>query len=229
VAIGLVVVRGRAAERRSAVVALALALAGFALALILLAAGFDDLITRNIIALWLPGAVAVAIALSPARARRSGALVAAALCAIGMIATIGIAVDRNLQRPDWRYVARALGAGPDRAIVIQHYAYRLPLSLYLPHLAIMRAPATVSEIDVISISSPQQPLCWWGAACNLIPSRMQSTYAIPGFHPVWRRRVLQFTILKLVADRAQRLTRADVSAALHTTRLRHDVLLVQRG
>ncbi|MGH2930412.1 MAG: hypothetical protein ACRDL8_19565, partial [Solirubrobacteraceae bacterium] len=225
--------RTERSERGGAMVAGALAVVGFALALILLVAGFDDLITRNIIVLWLPCAVLIAGGLAVGRARPLGPAIAATLCVIGVIATIGIATDRSMQRPDWRYVARALGATPTsaggRAILIQHYAYLLPLSLYLPGLRMMRHAERVSEIDVISMVSPQQPLCWWGAACNLIPSQMQSRYAIPGFHAVSRRHVLQFTILRLVADHPVSVSHADVAAALQTTRLRHDELIYQRG
>ena len=71
-------------------------------------------------------------------------------------------------------------------------------------------------------------MCWWGAACNLIPSQMQASYAVPGFRPLWRRRVLRFTILRLVSTRPLTLTRAALAAALTTTRLRRDELLVQR-
>ena len=46
------------------VVAAGLALAGFALSLLLIAVGFDDLITRNILPLWLPAALVVAAGLS---------------------------------------------------------------------------------------------------------------------------------------------------------------------
>jgi mannosyltransferase len=175
--------RARAAERRTALLAGGLALAGFVLSLALVAAGFDDLITRNIIALWLPAAILLAGGLAAARTPVVGVVVTLGLCAIGIIATVGIAAERSLQRPDWRYVARALqapagagtgagsGTGAGRAILIQHYRTLLPLSLYLPHLAFM-APggARVRELDVISMTAPQQPLCWWGAACNLIPS-----------------------------------------------------------
>ncbi|MGH2876366.1 MAG: hypothetical protein ACRDLV_08955, partial [Solirubrobacteraceae bacterium] len=243
--------RAQGSERGGAMVAGALAVTGFALCLVLLAAGFDDLITRNIIVLWLPCAVLVAGGLAVARARALGPAIAVALCAIGVIATIGIATERSMQRPDWRYVARALesrptppptsGSGPGRAtatgpargdgraILVQHYGYLLPLSLYLHGLRTMRHAERISEIDVISMVSPQQPLCWWGAACNLIPSQMQRRYAIPGFHAVSRRHVLQFTILRLVSDRPRTVSRADVSAALRTTRLHHDELIYQPG
>ena len=84
---------------------------------------------------------------------------------------------------------RAAPTSPGRAILVQHYRTLLPLSLYMPHLEFLRArSAVVDQLDVISIRSPQQPLCWWGAACNLIPSQMQTTYDIPGFHTVWRRK-----------------------------------------
>ena len=92
-----------------------------------------------------------------------------------------------------------------------------------------RHGARVDELDVIAMSSPQEPLCWWGAACNLIPSRMQRRYDIPGFHPEWTRHVLQFEIKQLVARRPVTLTPADVSRALHATRLRRDVLEYQLG
>ena len=246
VALACLVLDGRSGERRGAALAGGLALAGFALSVLLTAVGFDDLITRNVIALWLPAALLIAGGLACGPGRTLGVAVVAALCVIGVTAAIGVAADRSLQRPDWRYVARTLGLQPaarsvgpgraaatrpaGRAILIQHYRTLLPLSLYLPHLRVLPAAgARVDELDVVAMSSPGQPLCWWGAACNLIPSRMQSRYAVPGFHVVWTRHVLQFTIKRLVSRRPVRLTPEDVARALHTTGLRRDVLELQPG
>jgi mannosyltransferase len=232
VALALVAVNGRSVQRTAAQVTGGLALGGFLVSLVLVAVGFDDLITRNVIALWLPAALVVAAGLSVRRARTLGALVAVALCAIGVTATVGVAAERNLQRPDWRYVARTLGPSDaaGRAILIQHYRALLPLSLYLPDLHLLgHHGARVGVLDVIAMSSPQQPLCWWGAACNLIPSRMQRRYAVRGFHAEWTRRVLQFQIQQLMARRPVMLTPADVSRALRSTRLRRDVLEYQPG
>lgn len=239
VALALLVARGgraRPSERRGSVLAGGIAISGFLITLLLVAAGSDFLITRNIIVLWLPAAIALAggMALAPARL---GTLLAAGLCAIGLAAAIGVDADYHLQRPDWRPVARALGPPPtpghDRVLLIQHYRTLLPLSLYMPHLAFMRGPGVaahhVTQLDVISIRSPQQPLCWWGAACNLIPSQMQQSFAIPGFHMAGRRQVEQFTIVRLLPDRPATLSAAMVSRALQTTELRHDDLLVQRS
>jgi mannosyltransferase len=234
VAVGLVAIRGRSAERRAALVAGGLVGAGVALCLMLIAAGFDDLITRNIIALWLPAAILVAGGLALERARGAGAAVTVLLCALGIAVTAGIDANRSLQRPDWRQVAAALGPQPahgaERVILVQHYRTLLPLSLYLPHLGFLPAGgARVSELDIVSDSAPSQPLCWWGAACNLDPSRLQPRYDMPGFHALWRRQVLQFTILRLISSRPLPLTPTVVSAALTSTSLRRDVLLLQRG
>jgi hypothetical protein len=56
---------------------------------------------------------------------------------------------------------------------------------------------------------------------------MQSRYAIRGFRTEWTRRVLQFDIQRLVARRPVTLTPEDVARALHSTRLRRDVLELQ--
>ncbi len=252
--LGLLAARTRDDERRRALAVGALAVGGFVISLAFVAAGSDALITRNILPLWLPAAICVAGGLAAGsgergglaarsgeragrgRARAVGVTVTVALCVIGIVATAAIAVDRNLERPDWRGVARVLGARPaaaapsaGRVILIQHYRTLLPLSLYLPRLAVLHGGERVREIDIVSISSPQQPLCWWGAACNLIPSAMQASYDIPGFHELWRRRIYQFTIMRLVSERPRRVTRSEVARALVTTTLRNDDLLVQRG
>ncbi len=235
VALGLLAFRAGAAERRGALVAAGLAGSGFLLALLFVAAGFDDLITRNIVALWLPAGLVVAGGLAVHRAPLVGGAVAVVLCAIGAFATVGIATERGLQRPDWRSVARALGAAPagagsaGRAILLQHYTYLLPLSLYLPRLRVFRAPERVSQIDVVSVVSPSQPLCWWGAACNLIPSAMQRRYDIPGFDTISRRHVLQWTLLTMRSGHPVLLSRSDVARALHGTSLRRDELIYQPG
>jgi hypothetical protein len=213
---------------------LGLAVAGFILSLAFIAAGSDALITRNIIGLWLPAAIAVAAGLGLARPRLVGAVAAAALCGIGVAAAVGVATDYKFQRPNWRGVAQVLGSRPApgsaRLILIQHYRTLLPLSLSLPRLHYVRGGTVggVRELDVIALSSPQQPLCWWGAACNLIPSRLQASYDVPGFHRLWVRRVQQFTIMRLVSERPRHVTPGMVRRALHTTSLPRDVLLSQR-
>ena len=210
--------------------------------LLLIAGGVDDLITRNVLAIWMPGALFVAGGLAAARARRVGLVAAGVLCAVGVATALGVAFDRNLQRPDWRVVARALGTRPaavgagaagapgNRAILIQHYRDLLPLSLYVPGLHFMGSGgANVSELDVVSFTSPPSAgFCWWGSACNLWPSRAQASYPVAGFHTISRRHDLQFTIIRMVASHPVHVTPADVSRALTATRLANDGLLIQR-
>jgi mannosyltransferase len=220
--------RAPAGARRGGGLAAGLALGGFALSLGLVAAGSDDLITRNLLALWLPLAIAVAAGL--AAVPRLGPAAAAGLCAIGVIAIVGVATDARRQRPDWPGVARVLGdepAGGARAILIQRYRTLLPLSLDLPGLHELHAPARVRGLDVIAMHSPGQPLCWWGAECNLYSSPTQARYPIPGLRIAARHRVGQFEITELRGARPIRLTRSAVARALTATDLDHDELMVQ--
>lgn len=250
-AFGLVLLftRASAPERKGPRVAGGLALGGLVLSLLLIAGGVDDLLTRNLIALWVPAAIAVAGAFAVTRARLVGAGAATALCVIGLVAAIGVAQDRNLQRPDWRGVAALLGRRPSgpaaidgRAIVVQNYKDLLPLKLYLPGLQFVPgAPRTspghplgshrirVSELDVISFTDPPGGgFCWWGSACNLEPSQMQAGYQIPGFRPVWRRHIYQFTVLHMVAVRGPVWVSAgQIAQILANTTMHRSELMLQ--
>ena len=234
-ALVLLVTRSVGPMRRGALLAGGLAVAGLVLNLLLVAAGIDDLLTRNVLALWMPAALAVAGGLAAPRARTLGIVATTVVCATGIVAAVGVAGNRNLQRPDWRVVASALGHRPapgvsQRAILVQHYRDLLPLSLYLPGLHWMSSgAAAVSELDVVSFTAPpSKGFCWWGSACNLWPSAMQRSYPIGGFREVSRRHALQFTILRMVSSHPIRLTPREVSRALTATSYRNDELLIQR-
>ena len=100
------VLRSDRLERRGGLVALSIAVGGFVLSLLLITGGIDDLITRNVITLWMPAAVAVAGGLAARRARTLGVICTVVLCAVGLTGAIAVAADRTFQRPDWRGVAR---------------------------------------------------------------------------------------------------------------------------
>jgi hypothetical protein len=239
-ALGIALLLAPAARERhhKAHLAGGLALAGFVITLLLIAVGIDDLLTRNLLALWMPAALAVAAGLAVARPRMVGVVATAVMCGCGVAGAVDVATNRDLEKPDWRVVARVIGpspaasvaAGGGRAILVQHYRDLLPLSLYVHGLRFMpRRGATVSELDVVSFTTPDSAgFCWWGPGCNLWPSRMQATYRIPRFHAVWRRHALRFTILRLVPAHPVRLTPHAVARALHTTHYRNDELLIQR-
>ena len=164
----------RARERAARCIAGGIALAGLVLNLVLIAGGVDDLITRNVLAIWMPAALFVAGGLAAARAARLGARRGRrAVRYRRRRALWASAFDRNLQRPDWRVVARAIGTRPvpvggapasERVILIQHYRDLLPLSLYVPGLHFMgRGGATVSELDIVSFTSPASAASAGGA------------------------------------------------------------------
>jgi 4-amino-4-deoxy-L-arabinose transferase-like glycosyltransferase len=224
-------------ERSGAVMAGSIALGGLVLNLLLIGGGIDDLITRNVISLWMPAAVALAGGLAATRAPRLGLALTAALCAIGVAGAGAVAFDSNLQRPDWRAVARLLGprpapGSPGRAILVQRYRTLLPLSLSMPGLTFVcdpldprashrceRAPA-VSELDIVAMRAPR-PGCWWGAVCDLAPSKLQNRYPIPGFHVVWVRHSYPFSVMRMVANHGQApISVPELQALLRKTTLR---------
>ena len=206
VGVVLLLTRSERAARSGAFLAGGIALAGLVIGLLLVAGGTDDLISRNVIALWIPAAVAVAGGLAVARPRLVGLAATAVLCGIGVTATVAVAFDQSLQRPDWRRLASLLGPPPPggRAILFQQYRTLLPLSLYMPNLRFLgyghgRVPrATVSEFDVVALRAPRVNYCWWGATCNLNTTRIHSSYPISGLRVVWRRSVYPFTVERLV-------------------------------
>ncbi|WP_249009396.1 glycosyltransferase family 39 protein [Conexibacter sp. DBS9H8] len=223
---------------RGAVLAAVLTVAGFGLAMLFVAGPSDTLLGRNLIGLW-PGAdLAVAgglAALWRVRPLRwAPPLAVAGLCLVGVVAVVSVATTYALQRPNWRPVARLLAgqrSAANRLVLIQHYSYDLPLSLYLPRLRFARAPTDprVGEIDVIAMApEPGGPVCWWGSGCNLEPSALQRSYRIRGFRADGVTHIEQFSIFRLIAAHPRTVTRAEIARALVTTTLPRDVLLFQR-
>src|SRR5207245_1719609 len=156
-------------DRRAALVAAVVGVAALLLELVGVAVGSDDLITRNVIAAWLPLALVVAIGLARPRFRLVGAAATAAICAAFVAAPVAVDADTGLQRPDWRGVNRALGVARERLVVFDHYRAEIPLLLYRPDLVRLfpGESAVVREVDFVAPDTPHSRYCWWGAACNL--------------------------------------------------------------
>ena len=195
-------------ERRGAVVAAALGAAGLGLALGLVAINVDDFLSRNVIAVWLPLALAVAIGMGSRRAGVLGPVTALVVCGAWISLNVAINTDRVLQRPDWRRVSAALGpAGTPRLIVVKNHAQAVPLRLYQPGLERMRGtvPVAVRELDVVGNHIPKpMRFCWWGPSCNLrrapLPSRPP-----PGFHRFALVRTPIFRVWRLASRHPRRL------------------------
>lgn len=223
-AIALLIWRSRRRERQGALLPGGLALAGF-----VIAAGplNGTLLGRNLLPIWLPAAVFVAAGLGAARARLAGIAAAGVLCAIGITAVISVDTTYAFQRPDWRLVANVLGPWPARGdspsdgriIVIQDNPGPLPLGLYLKGLRFIKTPTLHHIVEIDFIAAETQAglggFCWWGSECNLVPSRLNRRYVIPGFHIVARRRVRYFHILVMRASRPMTVRDSELPAAPH--------------
>jgi mannosyltransferase len=142
---------GTRRERRGGAIALAVGLGVLALAGAAALVGKDYVVERNLLPALVPLAAVVALGLGAARARLAGVLVAVALCAYFLAFDVYVTQTPNLQRPDYRGVAKALGpARVPRAIV----SWRLsgdPLRWYLEDGAMrwFGGSEAVREVDLV--------------------------------------------------------------------------------
>jgi 4-amino-4-deoxy-L-arabinose transferase-like glycosyltransferase len=142
---------GTRRERRGGAIALAVGIGVLALAGAAALLGKDYVVERNLLPALVPLAAVVAIGLGAVRARPAGVLVAVILCAYWLAFDIYVTQTPNLQRPDWRGAAGALGpARAPRAIV----SWRLagdPLRWYLEDGALRwyGGGEAVREVDVV--------------------------------------------------------------------------------
>jgi mannosyltransferase len=152
VAIGLLLARGSAWEKRRAALPASLAAVALFVPLALAIGGFDYLNARNSLAAWLPAAVVVAIGLSVRPARRLGAGGAAALAAMGIAVCVAVAADERYQRDDWRGAARALGRPATTRAVVFSPAESAALRLYLPRSRLLTGEALIREVDYLALA-----------------------------------------------------------------------------
>jgi hypothetical protein len=150
VAAALVLCWVRLRGDRCVLVVAALTAFGVAAPFVLALAGADYFDTRNLIATWLPFAVLVAAGL--VAGGRAGVAGLGVLLVLGLAAVVGVVVEPNWRRDDWRGSARALGpARVQRLVVISPGAGERPFRLYRPDTApIPRSGVPVREIALVS-------------------------------------------------------------------------------
>ncbi len=163
-AFALVAWRGSAGERRTTAVLAALAAAVVALAILAALVGFDYVLPRHLLVVYVPLVAAVAVALGGARVGRLGLLVAAAGAAVGVAVTLSIDGNLAYQREDVRDVVRALGPpSPTRVVILERAADYLledrgvpTFQYYAPSLRYMPGGTdTADRIDVIAEAVPR--------------------------------------------------------------------------
>ena len=182
--------------------AAAVAAVALAAPLVVALAGADYLLTRNLIALWLPAMTFVAAGLL---SRRLGVVGVALLCAIGLAGVVGTDVEPLWQRDNGRGIVEALGPPRvDRAVVLTPAETGVTPFLHYDRDASRLGPAgaTVAEIALVSVPKrtsggthpPQPPR----------PARPQ----LAGFREVRRTYADNFTVIVFARRRPAHLTPA---------------------
>jgi len=156
VALGLLAFLSRPAERRAVAPAAVVGGAALVLPLLLVPAGFDYVLARNLIVALPALMIVAATGLALSHISRIGAVIAGTLAVIGVVVVVWSAEDPKFGAEDWRGAAVALGPPPDggRAIVLWPRVGVRPFVLYRPSAQFMAAVgAPVSEIVFVALGS----------------------------------------------------------------------------
>jgi mannosyltransferase len=200
------------AERRAALVAVAIAAAAVCVPVLLALARVDYLNTRNLIGAAVPLAVGLGVCATVRAGRGAGLAVALLIAAVSATAIAAVGDDAAAQRPHWRSVAAALTAPPStqRAILLHGSStWSMPLAFYLPHTWWTgSAGVRAREVQVLA-RLPARSICsrsaWWGASCAMHGTRPPRRAPAPGFHRVSVKTVAGFSITTWRSPRAVRI------------------------
>ena len=153
--LGLGLLRGRSREWRVAAIGIVIGLGSVALALLAAAAGKDYVLARNLLPALLPLIAAVAVIATFDRVRRIGVALIAALCVYWLAFDVYVDATPDLQRPDWRQVARTVRPAVRPRVIVTWTLGVAPLEFYLRD-GTARAnsgPFVVPEVDVVTKST----------------------------------------------------------------------------
>ncbi len=188
----------RAGRARPETIAVGAVLAMSSIAILVFAQGF--FVGRNMIGLWPAAAALVAVGIT-SLPRRIAAVPALAILVPSLIATGAFLVDDDLQRPDFKGLADALGPPvPGQVIVISGDSSALPFGYYLDRVEQPPdAPVDAAEVIAVSADAPtSQRSCESGALCNV--GRGEPLEAAPegadltGVEFVGRRRIGEWKV-----------------------------------
>jgi len=187
VALVLLTLRGSPRERRAAALGLTVGVGVVLLALCAALGGKDYIVERNLLPALIPLAVVVAIGFAADGARRIGFVCAALLCAYWLAYDVHVSRTPNLQRPDFRDLAKQLGPPRQPRAIVTWKLAADPIRYYLDDGSrrAYRGVVPVREIDVIS-----KPVV-----------ARKPVGLPPAFHPVERLRLERLTLIRYVAPR----------------------------
>jgi uncharacterized membrane protein len=156
-ALVLIRVRGERRECRAARILLALAAVTVVVPVVigLLDSGKDYVLARNLLPALVPLLVALAVGFTLRNARRSGAILAAALVAYSLGFSVWASLSPALQRPDWDAVATTLGEPETPRAMVTWTLGEASLRYYLSTGSFQVQPSDgfdwwIGEVDFIS-------------------------------------------------------------------------------
>jgi hypothetical protein len=119
-----------------------------------------------------------------------------ALCALSLFVVLSVNERPELQRDDWRGIARILGPPTTgfRALVVSPINGYVPLTLYMPGLSrLMPYGAPVSEIDAVAVAQRKSGETRHAPPVPAVPPPS-------GFREVGRHSGPTFTVVRYRAD-----------------------------
>jgi 4-amino-4-deoxy-L-arabinose transferase-like glycosyltransferase len=168
--------RGTQAERTGAVPAAVVALAVLVGPVVASLLGDNLVASRNAIAAWPLAAIVAGAGLGAAGARRTGTVLAVALCVVMLAIDVAVPLDERLQRDDWEELMA--GARPLRAdeavAVLRGFENSRVAAYYLPGGGGPPRASTVAVRDLYAVGDPNSMIAFVEAA------------AAAGFTPVER-------------------------------------------
>ena len=210
------IVKSEPETLRIAALPAGIALAAVAVTLLAMAAGTDLLTTRNLLGIWAPFSIALAVLLASPAVRRIGAAAVVLICAAGVALSVWTAATPAAGRPDWEPLVAALGP-PEVPRAVQYTsAFVVPLVHELPG-AYEPAPgesAAVQEIDQVELRQvPDYSVgpCSWLGVCTGIEIDQREFPPIPrGFELVEEGQTSLFTYRRYRRTRPYELPPAAV-------------------
>jgi mannosyltransferase len=149
---------------------------------------------RNVIGVWIPWAILLAIGVGGAGAPRLGPLLGIALCLVSVAVIVGIDATPGYQRDDWRGVAEALPQQAHGSVVVTPANGLLPLGVYLPGLRkATEASVSTRELEFVALRVKRTGRSPSGAVVSITPPR--------GFHLAQVRRTEAYAVVRFVASR----------------------------
>jgi mannosyltransferase len=159
-------------SRRAFALAAGVGVAGMLITVVPAVLGHDYIMPRYMVELWLPFAVAIAVALGVRAIGRLGPALVVALCVIGVALSTWNAATPEARRVSWDDVARALGEPQQKRVVAAPgYYVGVGLSLYLDgaHLAGKDERIAAPELALLWMRPVRKygiGVCSWGAVCG---------------------------------------------------------------